>query len=238
MANKIRAEIQSLSPSAMIELFELDMTNTTSGGKLYFHAGTNELRQPIVWKGVAYQPWPIEAKGFDMSTQGTLPRPKITIANIGGAISGEVNANNDLVGCKLTRRRTLAKYLDAVNFPGGVNPDADPSQSLPDETWFIEQKVSENRYTIEFELSSVFDLMGIQLPYRQVIQNSCPWKYRGAECGYTGPNFDRFDKPTASAVDDSCGKRLSSCRARQAYFSQGILPFGGFPGSSRYAKYS
>ena len=49
----IRADIQSLSPSALIELFELDMSVTTSGGKLYFHAGTNGLSQPIVWQGVS-----------------------------------------------------------------------------------------------------------------------------------------------------------------------------------------
>ncbi|EMU3266937.1 TPA: phage minor tail protein L, partial [Shigella sonnei] len=50
----IKADIQSLSPSALIELFVLDMSNTTSGGKLFFHAGTNELMQPVVWQGVTY----------------------------------------------------------------------------------------------------------------------------------------------------------------------------------------
>ncbi len=238
MATPIRAEIQSLSPSAMIELFVLDMTGTYSGGFLYFHAGTNGLNQPITWQGRQYDPWPISAKGFDMTTQGTLPQPQITIANIGGVLSGEVQANDDLVGCKITRKRTLAKYLDAVNFPGGTNPDADPNQYLPDEMWYVEQKTSETRHTIEFKLSSVFDLMGIQLPYRQVIQNSCPWKYRGSECGYTGPYFDRFDQPTSNSNDDACAKLLSSCKVRQRYFSSQILPFGGFPGATRYAKYS
>lgn len=238
MVTPIRAEIQSLSPSAMIELFVLDMTGTYSGGFLYFHAGTNGLNQPITWQGRQYDPWPISAKGFDMTTQGTLPQPQITIANIGGVLSGEVQANDDLVGCKITRKRTLAKYLDAVNFPGGTNPDADPNQYLPDEMWYVEQKTSETRHTIEFKLSSVFDLMGIQLPYRQVIQNSCPWKYRGSECGYTGPYFDRFDQPTSNSNDDACAKLLSSCKVRQQYFSSQILPFGGFPGATRYAKYS
>ncbi|WP_181381875.1 phage minor tail protein L, partial [Salmonella enterica] len=60
----IKADIQSLSPSAHIELFELDMSNTTSGGKLFFHAGTNELMEPVVWQGVSYEPWPIKASGF------------------------------------------------------------------------------------------------------------------------------------------------------------------------------
>ncbi len=85
---------------------------------------------------------------------------------------------------------TLARFLDAVNFPDG-NPTADPSQHFADEMWFVEQKTTETHQYVEFELSSVLDLMGVQLPYRQIIKNSCPWKYRGTECGYTGPYFDK-----------------------------------------------
>lgn len=233
----IKAEIQSLSPSALIEVFELNMSNTPAKGVHYFHAGTNELSQPIVWQGKVYESWPIEASGFDIVTQGTLPRPKIRIANVGGLVTAEVRANNDLVGCKIIRRRTFAKYLDAVNFPGG-NPSANQGEYLPDEMWFVEQKKNETRLVVEFELSSVFDLMGVQLPARQVIKNSCQWQYRSAECGYTGPYFDKDDKPTSTRLEDSCGKRLSSCKARQAHFSEQILPFGGFPGARRYGSYS
>ncbi len=86
---------------------------------------------------------------------------------------------------------TLARFLDAVNFKDG-NPTADPNQHFPDEMWFIEQKTLETHQVVEFELSSVFDLMGVQLPYRQIIKNTCPWKYRGPECGYTGPYFDKI----------------------------------------------
>lgn len=230
----LRAEIQSLSPSALIELFVLDMTNTTSGGILYFHAGTNGLSQPIVWQGQTYEPWPVKAEGFDYTTQGTLPRPKFFVANIGGVFSGEVSANNDLVGCKLTRKRTLAKFLDAVNFPSG-NANADASQEFPDEMWFIDQKVTENRYQIEFALSSVFDLMGVQLPFREVIKNSCPWRYRGAECGYTGPYIDVNDAVTTNPAEDTCPKFLKSCKARcGTYGSADVLPFGGFPGATKY----
>lgn len=138
----IRADIQSLSPSALIELFELDMSVTTSGGKLYFHAGTNGLSQPIVWQGVSYEPWPIKASGFDKSGQGTLPRPKIQVSNYDGVISAELQANDDLIGCKIIRKMTLARFLDAVNFPDG-NPTADPSQHFADEMWFVEQKTLE-----------------------------------------------------------------------------------------------
>lgn len=94
---------------------------------------------------------------------------------------------------------TLARFLDAANFKDG-NPTADPNQHFPDEMWFVEQKTLETHEVVEFELSSVFDLMGVQLPYRQIIKNTCPWKYRGPECGYTGPYFDKTtSKPPCQA---------------------------------------
>jgi lambda family phage minor tail protein L len=47
-------------------------------------------------------------------------------------------------------------------------------------------------------------------------------------CSYTGTTyFDANDTPVATAGQDVCGKRLSSCQAR---FGTQPLPFGGFPG--------
>jgi len=225
----IQTELQSLSPSALVELFELDMTNLPGGQIERFHAGTNTLTQPVVWQGNTYMAAPIEVEGFDVTTKGALPRPKIRIANVGGAFSALAMENDDLVGCKIIRKRTYARFLDAVNFPGGVNPEADPQQRLKDDLWFVEQKLSENRYVIEWELSSAFDLQGVMLPYRQVLQNSCPWRYRGPECGYAGPYLDKNDK-SCSRSNDFCSKRFSNCRAR---FGFDVLPFGGFPGAVR-----
>lgn len=228
----IATEIQSLASSAPVELFVLDTTNLQGGTLMHFHAGTNRLSQPVLWQGQSYTPLPIEAEGFDKTIKGTLPRPKLRIANLNGMFSSEVREHDDLVGCKVTRKKTYARYLDAINFPGGINPDADPNQYLPDELWFIDRKVSENRYMIEWELASAFDLNGVQLPNRQVIQNACSWRYRGPECGYTGPYYDKDDKPTVFAAADTCPKRLSSCKVRQGEYS--ILTFGGYPGAKRY----
>jgi len=228
----IVSSIQSLQPSALIEVFELDMSVTTSGGKLYFHAGTNELSEPIIWQGVTYKPWPIAASGFDKNGQGKLPRPKLQVSNLDGIISAEVQSNEDLIGCKLIRRVTLARFLDAANFTEG-NPTADANQHFADEMWYIDQKTFEDREIVEFELASAFDLMGVMLPNRQIVKNSCQWQYRSAECGYTGPYFDKNDAPTKLASADYCTKRLSSCRARINYFANGIIAFGGFPGANR-----
>jgi lambda family phage minor tail protein L len=122
----------------------------------------------------------------------------------------------------------MAKYLDAVNFDGAVNPNADPTAEFADDIYFIEQKVNENKNFVEFELTSSFDVQGVRLPRRQIVQNICPWKYRGAECGYTGTNyFDINDNVVGSLAADVCGKRLTSCQLRFGDYAE--LPYGGFP---------
>jgi lambda family phage minor tail protein L len=226
----IRADIQSLAASAIIELFELDATLLGAAAKLYFHAGTNALTQPVVWQGVSYLPLPIEASGFEWSGKGQLPRPKMRVTNVDGLFGALTAQYASLLGAKLTRRKTLAKFLDAVNFPGGINATADITQSYPDEVYFVDRKASENAVFIEFELASALDLPGVMLPRRQFISNTCAWRYRGAECGYAGvAMYDSTDAVTLIPANDACGKRLSSCKARFGVYA--VLPFGGFPGT-------
>lgn len=223
----ITSEIQKLAPSAVIELFILDATSF-GGDVIRFHAGTNGLRQKLVWQGVEYEPFPVAANGFEFNGSGQLPRPKLVFANVTGFITALVLAYQDLLGAKVTRKRTLLKYLDAVNFPGGVNPSADATAEFADDVYFIDRKSVETRDLVEFELASSFDLNGVKLPRRQIVQNVCPWKYRGEECGYTGTAyFNSGDQPVANASQDVCGKRLTSCKARFGQYAE--LPFGGFP---------
>jgi lambda family phage minor tail protein L len=223
----ITSEIQKLAPSAVVEMFVLDTTNI--GGDVYrFHAGTNGLRQRLVWQGETYEPFPVQVTGFEFNGSGQMPRPKMVVANVTGLITAMVLLYQDLLGAKLTRKRTLARYLDAVNFPGGTNATADATAEFQDDIFFIDRKTLENRDVVEFELAAAFDLNGVKLPRRQVIQNVCPWKYRGAECSYTGTTyFDVNDNPVGTLALDVCGKRLASCEKR--FGANNELPFGGFP---------
>jgi hypothetical protein len=222
----IAGDVQSLAPSATIELFEID--TSTVGGTIYrFHAGKNSLVSDVVWQGNTFSAFPIDAKGFEWSGKGQLPRPTLTVANALGTISALVMLYADLAGCKVTRIRTLAKYLDAVNFSGG-NAYADPTAEFARDIYYIDRKSNETRDVVEFELAASTDLAGVMLPRRQIVQNYCPWTYRGAECGYTGTNYyDTNDATVATLAQDVCGKRLSSCRAR--FGTYGTLPYGGFP---------
>ncbi|MBW8028519.1 MAG: phage minor tail protein L [Ferrovum sp.] len=223
----IFAEIQSLSPSALIELFVLDLTKQ-SGPVLYWHSGTNGLNQAITWNGQVYTPIAVQADGFKQTGVGALPRPRIRASNTNGVLAAMGRQYADFAGCQLTRIRTFARFLDAVNFPNG-NPTADPTQQLPPEVWFFDRKVSEDAAIIEYELASALDMVAVFLPRRQYIQNSCPWIYRGADCGYTGTAmFTNTGASTTVASQDVCGKRLSDCALR--FPPPALMNFGGFPG--------
>lgn len=220
----IRSDIQKLDPGSVVELFDLDV-----GGTMFrFHAGVNELGNDVVWQTNTYTRMPLQASGFEWRSSGTLPRPRVQVANVNGLIGGLARENNDLVGSVLTRRRTFVRYLDAANFPGGVNPSEDQAAALPSEIYMVARKTAENPVLVEFELAAAMDVHGVKLPRRQVVQNVCPWLYRGTECGYSGgPVALANDQPTSDADLDRCGKRLASCKLR--FGEHGELPFGGFP---------
>lgn len=225
MTGSIASEIQKLSPSALVDLYVVDLSKY-GGGLFRFHAGTNELGGDVVWQGQTYIRLPIEVKGFEARTTGALPRPTISISNISGIMAAAARDYGGFLGCKLVRKRTFARFLDAVNFTSG-NASADPTQALADEVWFFDRKVSENAMVLTYELSSALDLAGVRLPRRQIIQNCCAWTYRSAECGYAGGAVAKDDDtPTTDLAQDRCSKSLTGCKKR---FS-GTLPFGGFPG--------
>ncbi len=183
-SSAIVSNLQSTNPSAIIELFTLQLDNSLHGATtIYrFHAGSSlKDNGEIVWAGNSYQRFPIKAEGFAFR-KGQLPRPTLTVSNALGTITAillSVNtttAGNDLTGATVTRIRTLARFLDAVNFPGDINPYGTPDSTaeFPQEIYKIDRKSAENRDVVQFELASVFDLAGIRAPQRQCTRAEFP----------------------------------------------------------------
>lgn len=225
----IIADLSGLAPQQLMEFFEWDDTVIGGSNRLRWYNGTGFDQAPIRWQGLTYEPFPIQAEGFEYNSSGTLPRPTLKASNIGGAIGAYIRTIKDGLKAKVTRRRTIGKYLDAANFPDG-NPTADPNQHMPDEIFFVARKANENPIFIEMELAAAFDVDGIMLPRRQVIAGTCQWVYRGAECGYAGgPVQDIYGNPTSDPNLDQCRKTLSACKARFGQY--GILPTSAFPAS-------
>ena len=178
------SDIQGIAPSAIIELFELKLDNSLHGATTTyrFHAGTSlNANGEIQWNSQTYQRIPVTAEGFAYQ-KGQLPRPKLVVSNIQGTISAilllvnKVTSGNDLMGATVTRIRTLARFLDAANFPGNSNPfgTPDPDAEFPREIYTIDRKASENRDVVEFELAAAFDLVGVRAPKRQCTRDLFP----------------------------------------------------------------
>ena len=183
-SSAIVSNLQNTNPSAIIELFTLQLDNSLHGATtIYrFHAGSSlKDNGEIVWAGNTYQRFPIKAEGFAFR-QGQLPRPTLTVSNALGTITAifvavnATTAGNDLTGATVTRIRTLARFIDAVNFPSNVNPygTPDPTAEFPQEIYKIDRKSAENREVVQFELASVFDLAGIRAPQRQCTRAEFP----------------------------------------------------------------
>ena len=249
--------LQGIAPGALIELFQLELNVPQHGvaETYYFHAGTSlNNNGDLIWAGQPYMALPVEVEGFEYSGQGTLPRPKLRISNIMGTITALIlTLPEGLEGAKLTRIRTLARFIDNENFPGidylltedgfalmyeddtfiyqeagNIFGTPDPTAEFPREIYFVDRKSAENRSVVEFELASVFDMAGVRAPKRQCITR-CQWVYRSVECSYTGTNyFDASDVAVGNASQDVCGKRVDSCAARFGAVAE--LPFGGYPG--------
>ena len=181
----------------------------------YFHNGassntTMDNYNDIKFGGQVYQQLPIKAEGFEYKGKGSLPRPTMVVSNLFNtitAILNEVNVQttgNDLAGAKLTRIRTLERFLDAESFGtdsfieeeesvngsdyftmenddtfqreelGNPYQEPDSTQRFPDEVYFVDRKVNENKEVVEFELCSALDLAGVRLPKRQCLPVDFP----------------------------------------------------------------
>ena len=162
-------------------------TNAANPTVYLFHAGNNmKDSTDIIWQGNTYTRMPCKAEGFKYTGKGKLPRPIISFSNLLGTITAIIQLTNnatilpftDLAGAKVTRRRTLARFLDEENFPSNVNPykvgSVDPTAEMPQEIYFIDRKVVENRDIVQFELVSTFDLIGIAAPKKLVTREDFP----------------------------------------------------------------
>lgn len=214
----ISQDVQGLEPGAIFRCFELDATHI-GAGKLFFHghAGVGRVR----WQGVDYDYHPVAVAGIKVSSSSTA-RPTFSVADINGAITAICQVTDELLGARLVVRSTMVKYLDEL----GETPD--PNQHFPDQLWFVERRADDDGDAIVFELASGMEFNGLQLPRRKIIASHCIWRYRDANCGYTGsPVADADGNPTDQMALDRCGKRLSDCKLR--FGANGELRTSAFP---------
>lgn len=143
----INTHIHEIEPSTPIFLYEIDLNEikvasirypSTSGpitdGVIRIHNDFNLFninRGIIYWRGNAYFPFPIYGEQFDITSNGAIPTPKIKFSSqflddeynsFYKYIRMQINELKDIIGSKVTRRKSFVRYLHPSNFPGSVNP--------------------------------------------------------------------------------------------------------------------
>jgi len=138
--------------------------------------------------------------------------------------------------------------VDSASLSGGSagdklyieNADAD-SKSFVNQIFVLTRLNSLNESTAEFTLANWTQKLFEGLPRRKFYRNTCPWKYKGAECQYptsgsgiianTSPAatangyFTINNATTADSSQDKCSKSVTACALRN-----NLQHFGGFPG--------
>ena len=240
---ELNIEAFSLSPSALVALFEIDVSqiglnvgaisatdisNETST-IFRFHNTTKLNMSSIIWQGKEYVAAPIIIEGFEITSKGVLPTPKLSMNVSNEAVSifsqlrQRIREIGDLTGAKVTRIRTFAKFLDAENFQDGNFPvgfSPNPNSEFPRDVFYIDRKSNENKYGIEFELASLLDVQGQKLPGRLVVNNTCPFIYRGEGCLYEHESRRNINEH--GAVGES--RLLTSAPAIANQFDELISP--------------
>jgi len=185
--------------SGLLEFFELTI-GTGSNNTLYFHDGKKDNLLDITFGGNVYVALPIMMDGIELTADGALSRPTLTIANVesilksgskfktqmedgtwGATVNSEPLVANDfkmdhLVGATLVRRKTLEKYLTS-----------NPIVEFEKDEYIIDRISGRDNNFVTLELASPFDIGGARVPNRVVIGKYCPWVYQGASPDITAP---------------------------------------------------
>jgi phage-related protein len=142
-----------------------------------------------------YIKFPITHEFVSENTQGETNQVKIKIANVSRIIQSYLEAYD-------FRKKKVEIYLVFLGVDGATD--------YVKHTFFIDN-YSADENTVEFNLSSSFDVLDVTLPNRKYMRNFCSWKFKDANCKY-------------AAGETSCNKTLTRCRALANQIN-----FGGFP---------
>lgn len=208
--------------SELVELYELTIGSTI----LYFHAGLEADLSTVQFRDRTspytvreYIAFPIMMDGVDLSADGAINRPTLSVANVANTFSaaiGNVKAE-DLVGERVTKRTTLKKYLY------GESGDASPPVEFPIKKFILDRISGETSTVVTYELSAPYDLSGITIPNRTVIGKYCSWQYQGYGLSQKGGCI--WSKDSVVSYSDGAG----GVNTHKAYFDvddKPIVPSG------------
>lgn len=168
--------------------------------------------EPVTFRGKEYSPFPITHDVMKQSSEGDLPNLSLTVSNISREIAGTLESYNGLIGQPVKILLVLAvnSYDTAPQFPEQAIQEWD----------FKITKMSVDANAASATLGDI-SLYEVHVPKNRISKRYCRFKYRDADCGYTG-ELTNCDKSLEGPM---------GCKAHGADSSVHPARFGGFPGA-------
>ena len=159
----------------------------------------------IMYKDITYTSFPISYEYISENTKGEITGVVVKLSNVSRLIQAYLE-NYDFRKKKVTIRQAFVNQLN--------EPDA-----YIQDVYYIDSYTADS-LNVEFKLTSKFDILDVELPFRKFSRNYCSWKFKSSECGYSGG-------------ETVCNKTLTRCR--QLGNQRRIGSFPAIPSKRIYA---
>ena len=168
---------------------------------IYDYDGSTDLfltnyNENVTFDSQEYTAFPIIHEFTSENTQGQVDSVRLTLGNVSRLMQAHLEAN-DFRGVKVEIKQVFADVLE----------DAD---AYIKHVYYVDSYTAD-QLSVEFILTSKFDVLEVELPARKFSRNTCSWKFKSTECGYAG-------------AETECNKTLARCRVLE-----NSSRFGAFP---------
>lgn len=166
---------------------------------------------------VVYTRFPVKFNGATVSSDGTIDKASISIANVSLEIMAQIELHNGLKNMRVLIKSVYENALDYVYTPHPNGTVTSVANSNKDNTAYIEDEYYVDTYqateqVVVFQLDPIIDLE-IKIPRRRFMADSCFFQFKQAHtCKYAGPDL-------------TCDKTFDACSAKN-----NEVNFGGAPG--------
>lgn len=160
--------------------------------------------ESVSWRGHIWEAFPFTISDTKTDNKGSLSNVTIEVDNTTREIEYYLNNANGGTGSDIV--------LYVVRFDGLEGAEADLEEH------FSVKATNVNDAKVIFTLGNSYNTRQ-RRPWRRYMKNSCPFKYKGVECG-------------CNSELATCNHTLSACRERG-----NSTRFGGFPGIPQGGSY-
>lgn len=180
-------ETAAASQSRLFKLVSLSIPDTSGT----YDLNLVDSNYAVTFNDVVYDAFPLKVGASQVSSDGSIDKTSITIANVSRDIMTYVEDYNGLRGQRVKIKSVYETALDFLYFPQPDGTVVTADNSAANNTAFIEDEYFIDTYTaneqiVVFNLEPIIDL-NIRIPRRRYMTDTCYWHYMDEDtCKYEG----------------------------------------------------